>query len=265
MIDSYEFDVFLAYNSVDKPLVKAIAKYLKSKGLRLWFDEEQIKPGDPIADRVIEGIFQSPVALLFIGTSGFGKFQRLWELNTLIMLCCQENIRIIPILLPGVDLNSRQLGLFYGIECLQFHQSVDETEKLEKLVQAIRGDQRLTSNVCIIDEGLGSFVVNIMGRLIEGGDIRSQNTPIGEPTKEAIKELENITGMTICNANLVRYATFNFKLKDGTEVKTWTRPLLGGDHIFLSAPDGRVIFCGFVWLKSYNLKQAIENIKTNCT
>jgi hypothetical protein len=37
-----QFDVFLAHNSQDKSLVRAIANELKRRGLNPWLDEEQI-------------------------------------------------------------------------------------------------------------------------------------------------------------------------------------------------------------------------------
>jgi hypothetical protein len=40
------FDVFLCYNSVDRPVVKEIAKVLKEKyGLQYWLDVERMRPG----------------------------------------------------------------------------------------------------------------------------------------------------------------------------------------------------------------------------
>ena len=43
--ESQEFDVFLAHNSADKPEVRAIANQLKTRKIKIWFDEEQIPPG----------------------------------------------------------------------------------------------------------------------------------------------------------------------------------------------------------------------------
>ena len=137
MVESAKFDIFLAHNSVDKPQVRAIAEQLRRHGLKPWLDEEQIIGGDSIPRKVKEGLIQSPVAAFIIGTSGFGKFQKTWELDVLIMLCYQNNVRIIPILLPGVDTLPNELVLFKGIRYLEFCQSVDEIEPLKDLVKAI--------------------------------------------------------------------------------------------------------------------------------
>ena len=45
---AFEFDVFLSHSSKDKPVVRELAARLKKDGVRVWLDEEQIKPGDSI-------------------------------------------------------------------------------------------------------------------------------------------------------------------------------------------------------------------------
>ncbi|XGB41348.1 MAG: GUN4 domain-containing protein [Nodosilinea sp. LVE1205-7] len=137
---SEQFDVFLAHNSRDKPQVRVIANELKRRGLNPWLDEEQILAGDSIPSKVRQGLIQSRTAVFLIGSFGLGKFQEIWELDTLIMLCYQRDLRIIPILLPGVTVLPEQLVFFLGRKYLQFHQSVDETEPLNELVQILKAE-----------------------------------------------------------------------------------------------------------------------------
>ena len=40
-----EFDVFLSHNSKDKPGVLELAKEMKARGLRVWLDAWQLRPG----------------------------------------------------------------------------------------------------------------------------------------------------------------------------------------------------------------------------
>jgi TIR domain len=42
------FDVFLSHSSKDKAVVRELAARLRSDGLRVWFDEWEIQPGDNI-------------------------------------------------------------------------------------------------------------------------------------------------------------------------------------------------------------------------
>ena len=44
----YRYDVFLSDSSADKPVVRELAERLRTAGLRVWFDEWNIRPGDHI-------------------------------------------------------------------------------------------------------------------------------------------------------------------------------------------------------------------------
>jgi hypothetical protein len=48
MSTEFQFDVFLSHNKADKPRVLRLAERLRAAGLRVWFDEWLIKPGDDI-------------------------------------------------------------------------------------------------------------------------------------------------------------------------------------------------------------------------
>lgn len=50
------FDAFICHSSADKEAARQLAHRLKSAGLRIWIDEEQIGVGDPITRRIEEGL-----------------------------------------------------------------------------------------------------------------------------------------------------------------------------------------------------------------
>jgi TIR domain len=132
-----QFDVFLAHNSQDKSQVQEIANKLKEKGLVPWLDKEQILGGDSIPQKVTLGLGQSKAAIFFIGLQGLGKFQEVWELDTLIMLCSQQGIPIIPVLLPGVNQLPSCLLMFAGKKWIQFKSSINELTSLDLLIRSI--------------------------------------------------------------------------------------------------------------------------------
>jgi len=43
MANDFKYDVFLSHSSKDKAVVRTIAKQLRDDGLRVWFDEWEIK------------------------------------------------------------------------------------------------------------------------------------------------------------------------------------------------------------------------------
>ena len=52
MADTFSYDVFPSHNAKDRPRVRRLAERLKQAGLRVWFDEWIIKPGDIIRDSI---------------------------------------------------------------------------------------------------------------------------------------------------------------------------------------------------------------------
>jgi hypothetical protein len=73
MSEELRFDVFLSHSSEDKPVVRALAKRLRKDGLKVWFDQWEIKPGDNIPAKIEEGLKHSRVLLLCISAHAFGS------------------------------------------------------------------------------------------------------------------------------------------------------------------------------------------------
>ncbi|MCX6374846.1 MAG: toll/interleukin-1 receptor domain-containing protein, partial [Armatimonadetes bacterium] len=48
MDDDFTYDVFLSHSSKDKAVVRTLVERLRADGLRVWFDEWEIAPGDSI-------------------------------------------------------------------------------------------------------------------------------------------------------------------------------------------------------------------------
>src|ERR1041384_1929806 len=66
VMTEFQYDVFLSHNAKDKPRVRRLAERLRIAGLRVWFDEWNIRSGDIIALKVDEGREQSRILLLCI-------------------------------------------------------------------------------------------------------------------------------------------------------------------------------------------------------
>ncbi|WP_298920179.1 GUN4 domain-containing protein [uncultured Nostoc sp.] len=135
------FDVFLAHNSLDKPLVRAIAQKLKQYQLEPWLDEEQILGGDTILEKVYSGITQSRTGAFFIGRNGLGNFQENIELYTVINWFVRQqgkskSFRVIPILLPGVTNIPDKIAHLAIWRWIQFN-SLNDESALQDLIQSI--------------------------------------------------------------------------------------------------------------------------------
>jgi small GTP-binding protein len=69
----FAYDVFLSYNAKDKPAVRELAERLKQDGLRVWFDEWVIQPGDLVSLKIEQGLEQSRTLILAMSHNAFAS------------------------------------------------------------------------------------------------------------------------------------------------------------------------------------------------
>ena len=69
----FAYDVFLSHNTKDKPAVRELAERLKQDGLRVWFDEWVIQPGDSISLKIEQGLEQSRTLVLVMSHNAFAS------------------------------------------------------------------------------------------------------------------------------------------------------------------------------------------------
>src|SRR5438105_14655600 len=73
MNEHFTFDVFLSHSSKDKGVVRSIAERLRGDGVRVWFDEWELRPGDHIPAKVEAGLESSRVLVLCMSSGAFGS------------------------------------------------------------------------------------------------------------------------------------------------------------------------------------------------
>src|SRR5215467_5566187 len=73
MNESFTFDVFLSHSSKDKEVVRDLANRLRNDGLKVWFDEWVLKPGDNIPAKIEHGLERSRVLVLCMSANAFGS------------------------------------------------------------------------------------------------------------------------------------------------------------------------------------------------
>ena len=109
-IEAGVYDVFLCYNSQDKPAIKAIAEQLEQHGIRPWLDEWELQPGIPWQEILEKQIEKIQAAAVFIGPGGMGPWQKL-EQKALIGQFLKRECPVIPVILEGFK-GSPELPLF---------------------------------------------------------------------------------------------------------------------------------------------------------
>ena len=104
-MNDFKFDVFLSHNSRDKGPARTLAEKLKQEGLRVWFDEWQITPGDIIALKIDEGLEQSRTLVLCVSPSALASGWVALERSTALFRDpANRGRRFIPLLLADCDL-----------------------------------------------------------------------------------------------------------------------------------------------------------------
>lgn len=148
-----QFDVFLAHNSIDKPLVRIIAEELKQFKIKAWVDEEQILPGEYFQDSIQKAISKVNSAAICIGRSGLGRWQKN-ELRALISQCSIRQIPVIPVLLPGVDEIPEESNFIFlkEINWIKFERRLDDQKTLLKLAQGITSNNNLETSPLLSEE-----------------------------------------------------------------------------------------------------------------
>jgi len=73
-----EYDVFISYACEDKEVIAApLARALKKKGFRVWFDDSEIFPGDSLRQSIEIGLRKSKYGIVILSEHFFIKDGRI--------------------------------------------------------------------------------------------------------------------------------------------------------------------------------------------
>jgi WD40 repeat protein len=105
MADRFTYDVFLSHNAKDKPRVRGLAEKLRAAGLRVWFDEWVIKPGDDIYLAIERGLEAARSQVLCLSPAALRSEWATLERSTVLFRDpTNADRRFIPLLLADCDL-----------------------------------------------------------------------------------------------------------------------------------------------------------------
>lgn len=131
------FDVFLSHDGRDKPTVEKIGAQLRGKGLRVWLDKWELRPGFPWQEGLEEGVQASRAVAVFVGAGALGSWQEP-EMRAFIARSKREEVPVIPVLIPGCP-DSPQLTLFLeALTWVDLRRGVTE-DGLMRLIWGITG------------------------------------------------------------------------------------------------------------------------------
>ncbi|QGM93442.1 TIR domain-containing protein [Methylocystis rosea] len=105
MNGSFEFDVFVSHNSADKLRARELAEKLRTAGLRVWFDEWVIRPGDDIFLSIERGLNDSRVLILCMTANAFRSDWVGLERSTVLFRDpSNKGRRFVPLLMEACEI-----------------------------------------------------------------------------------------------------------------------------------------------------------------
>src|SRR6185436_10659280 len=96
-----EYDVFIAYNSRDVEAARILAEDLSARGLRVWIDLTELRPGTLHTDEIAAVLERCSAIAVLVGRHGVGQWQQL-ELSRAISQFVARRAPVIPVILDGI-------------------------------------------------------------------------------------------------------------------------------------------------------------------
>ncbi len=138
----FQYDVFLSHTSKDKEIVRPIAERLRADGLRVWFDEWEILPGDNIPMKVDKGLEQSRLLVFCMSANAFGSDWTDLETGAFRFRDpAHKERRFIPLRLDDAPIKDALAQFLY----IDWRQEADREQEYAKLLAACRGEIELSS------------------------------------------------------------------------------------------------------------------------
>jgi len=138
------FDTFLCHNTDDKAAVRKIGLLLIQNNLRPWLDEWEIPPGVPWQRVLEDQIRRIQSAVVFVGRSGIGPWQRI-ELDSFLREFVGRGCPVIPVILPSAQKLPKLPIFLQGMKWIDFRKNVPNP--MELLIWGITG-RRSKPNKC---------------------------------------------------------------------------------------------------------------------
>jgi len=137
MADSGDYDVFLSHHSADKPWVIFLKAALRARGIRVWLDRDEIRPGDLFVDALEQGIQRSRCVAVIVSP---GSMKSQWvkeEYSRALGIAnsARVDLRLIPCLLRDATLP----GFLESRNWIDFRDPAEFDAKVDELCWGVTG------------------------------------------------------------------------------------------------------------------------------
>jgi tetratricopeptide (TPR) repeat protein len=116
---------------VNKPFVRKLAEEFEKHGIKAWVDEAEIVIGDSLMDHIEDGIKKAEYFAIVLSKNSINSPWVKAELKAAFSLELENKIRVIPILIDGVEVPLLLKDKLYG----DFSSSANFTASFEQLLR----------------------------------------------------------------------------------------------------------------------------------
>ena len=96
--DEREFDVFISHTTEDKAdVARPLAEALRDAGLRVWYDEFELKIGHSLRHKIDKGLAASRFGVVVLSPAFFGRGWTEYELNGLVTQTVSREQDLLPV------------------------------------------------------------------------------------------------------------------------------------------------------------------------
>jgi TIR domain len=164
-VHDVKFDVFLSHNSKDKPAVKSLGGALKQRGLSVWLDEWELRPGLTWQDALEDIVGGCKAATVCFGASGVGPWEEP-EMQALLRRFANDKkignvVPIIPVLLPGAPAEVKLPLFLEAFTWVDLRQGLS-ADGLERLRWGITGEKPPDATPGGSADGLGQVRLQML-------------------------------------------------------------------------------------------------------
>ena len=97
--------VFISYSSKDRPFAQQLASDLKAQGLRVWYDQWELKVGDSLIAKISAGIRAQDYLLVVLSRSSVSSEWVHKELSAALMRELREKrVVVLPVLIEDCEI-----------------------------------------------------------------------------------------------------------------------------------------------------------------
>lgn len=137
MSSAKPFDLFLSYSSVDRLWVVRVKAALEQRGLRVWFDHDQVRPGDVFVTALEKGLAESRAIAIVVSPESLasGWVQEEYARAMGLVRSGGEPAQLIPILYREASLP----GFLANRSWIDFQDPSSFDQSIDRLVWGITG------------------------------------------------------------------------------------------------------------------------------